>query len=79
MNLQSRKLSLIGYLVDIQDEKVIGDIESVLLESQKLSSQQNFKRFTGEELVIRAEEANKDYLAGRIATQEELESDSKNW
>ena len=79
MDLQSRKLSLIGYLVDIQDEKVIGDIESTIFESRKLSSQQSLKRLTEEELINRAEEANKDYLAGRIKSQDELETESKNW
>jgi hypothetical protein len=79
MDLQSRKLSLIGYLVDIQDEKVIGDIESTIFESRKLSNRQNLKRFTEEEMVNRAEEANKDYLAGRIKSQDELETESKNW
>ena len=79
MDLQSRKLSLIGYLVDIQDEKVLGDIESTIFESRKLSSQQSLKRFNEEELINRAEEANKDYLAGRIKSQDELETESKNW
>ena len=38
MDLQSRKLNLIGYLIDIEDEKVIGDIESAIFESRKHSS-----------------------------------------
>ena len=79
MDLQSRKLNLIGYLIDIQDENVISDIESTIVESRKKSNPQNLRIFSPEELVSRAEEANKDYIAGRIKTQEELESDAQGW
>jgi hypothetical protein len=79
MDLQSRKLNLIGYLVETQDEKVICELESAIFESRKLSCQHNLKKFTEEELVNRAEEANKDYLAGRIKTQDQLEEESKSW
>lgn len=79
MDLQSRKLNLIGYLIDIQDEKVFSEIESTILENTKQNMQQNLVRFTQEQLENRAEEANQDYLAGRTKTQDQLESESKSW
>ena len=79
MDLQSRKLNLIGYLIDIQDEKVFSEIESSILGNTKQNSQQNLVRFTQEQLENRAEEANQDYLAGRTKTQDQLESESKSW
>ena len=79
MDLQSRKLNLIGYLIDIQDEKVFSEIESSILENTKQNRQQNLVRFTQEQLENRAEEANQDYLAGRTKTQDHLESESKSW
>jgi len=79
MDLQSRKLNLIGYLVETQDEKIICELESTIFECRKLSRQQYLKQFTEDELVSRAEEANKDYLAGRINTQDQLEEESKSW
>ena len=79
MDLKSRKLNLIGYLIDVQDEKVISDIESTIIESRKHINHEHMVQFTSEELVSRAEEANRDYLAGRTITQEELESESKKW
>jgi hypothetical protein len=79
MDLQSRKLNLIGYLIDIQDEQIFCEIESQILGSKKQNNQQILKQFTQEELVNRAEEANKDYLAGRTKTQDQLESESKSW
>ena len=79
MDLQSRKLNLIGYLIDIQDEKVFSEIESTILENTKQNMQQNLVRFTQEQLENRAEEANQDYLAGRTKTQDQLESGSKSW
>ena len=79
MDLQSRKLNLIGYLIDIQDEKVFNEIESTILENTKQNRQQNLVQFTQEQLENRAEEANQDYLAGRTKTQDQLESESKGW
>jgi len=79
MDLQSRKLNLIGYLIDIQDEKVFSEIESAILENTKQNMQQNLVRFTQEQLENRAEEANQDYLAGRTKTQDQLDSESKSW
>lgn len=79
MDLQSRKLNLIGYLIDIQDEQVFSKIESQILGNREQNSQQNLKQFTQEELINRAEEANREYLAGKTKTQDQLEAESKGW
>lgn len=41
--------------------------------------QQNLVRLTHEQLEDRADEANRDYLAGRTKTQDQLESESNGW
>lgn len=83
MDLQSRKLNLIGYLMDIQDEQVFSRIESQILcnseQNSEQNSRQNLRQFTQEELVNRAQEATREYLAGKTKTQDQLESESKGW
>ena len=78
MDLQTRKLNLIGYLIELQDEKILSKIESQILGNGEQCSR-NFKQFTQEELLNRAEEATNDYRAGRIKTQDQLDIESKNW
>lgn len=77
MNLQTRKLNLIEYLIGLQDENTLGIIEETINKTKDLS--QTFKPFTQEELIKRAKKSNDDYLSGNFKTQEQLEIESKNW
>jgi hypothetical protein len=74
MNLQARKLSLIEYLISLKDEKLFKKIERSVLELKE-----EFPVFSEDELILRAEESNSDYLKGNYKTQEELEKESENW
>ncbi|MGJ8745099.1 hypothetical protein [Polaribacter sp.] len=74
MSLQARKLSIIEYLISLKDEKLFKKIENAVLELKE-----EFPVFTEDELILRAEESNSDYLKGNYKTQEELEKDSENW
>lgn len=73
MDLQTRKLNLIQYLIDLKDEKLFSKIESFITKDQDL------KPFTKDELMQRAEKSNQDYLAGKFISQEKLEIQSENW
>ena len=75
MNIQVRKLNAIEYIIALKDEKVLSKIESAIVESQK----REIKPFTQKQLIERAKQANKDYLAGRYKTQDQLETESENW
>lgn len=72
MDLQTRKLNAIEYLIGLEDEQILSRIESIISEPKR-------KKYTEEELIQRAEEANEDYKSGRYRSQEELEEDSKKW
>ena len=78
MDLQTRKLNLIAYLIGLQDEKVFKTIEDSIRKSLKLGGQ-TLKPFTQEDLIQRAEESNADYFAGNFKTQEQLENESNDW
>lgn len=80
MDLQTRKLKVIEYLIGLRDEKMFGQIESIIVEVQKLQrTQAGVKPFSVEQLVDRANKSTRDYLSGKYTTQEQLEKESDNW
>jgi hypothetical protein len=80
MDLQTRKLNIIKYLIGLQDEKVFSKIETTIIESQKTQeTQSDLKPFTQKQLLSRAKKSNKDYKAGKFITQTQLEKESESW
>ncbi len=80
MDLQSRKLKAIEYLIGLQDEKIFSKIETTIVEVQKQQTvNRNVKPLSAKQLVDRAKRSTEDYHAGRFKTQEQLEKESENW
>ena len=77
-DLQTRKLNAIGYLINLQDEKVFAKIEATI-DSIKAQKDSRLKPFTKKQLIDRAKQSNLDYSAGRLKSQEQIELDSENW
>jgi hypothetical protein len=78
MDLQTRKLNAIEYLINLQDEKIFKKIEATI-DNVKSQEKVKLKPFTKKQLIDRANLSNEDYLAGRFKTQDQLETESKNW
>ena len=78
MDLQTRKLNAIGYLINLQDEKMFSKIESTIIEIQKKDNRK-FKPFSQKQLIDRAKLSEKDYMSGSVKTQEQIEIESENW
>lgn len=78
MDLQTRKLNLITYLAQLQDEKFIKKIENYIL-SESAENTEEFKPFTVKELISRIETSEKDFKDGKFKTQEDLQKSSANW
>ncbi|MCD4773827.1 MAG: hypothetical protein K8R41_10645 [Bacteroidales bacterium] len=78
MDLQTRKLNLIEYLIRLQDENIFKIIEDTINKSVS-NTDQALKPFTQDELIERAIKSNADYLAGNFKTQEQLEIEAKKW
>lgn len=76
--LQLRKMSLIEYLLGIQDEKVFAKVESNIHKSIKSIKPSDIV-FTKDEITDRAEFSNKQIKKGHVLNQKELEAQSKNW
>lgn len=78
MDLQTRKLNLITYLAQLQDENFFAKIENYILGKAK-SEETEFKPFSVDELITRIEKSEDDFKNRRFKTQEELEKISANW
>jgi len=77
MDLQTRKLNLIAYLAQLQDEIFFEKIEKYIL--QKAENDVPLKPFTQEELINRINESESDYEKGKFKSQDDLEKISSNW
>jgi len=78
MDLQTRKLNLIQYLIGLQDEKILQRIEDSINKTLQTTNQP-LRQFTQQELTDRALKSNKDYHLGKFQDQEMLEKESNNW
>jgi len=78
MDLQTRKLNAIQYLINLRDEKILNEIEATIY-SAKTRKATKLIPFTGKQLVERAKRSNDDYLSGKFKTQDQLELESENW
>jgi hypothetical protein len=79
MDLQTRKLNVIEYLIGLQDESLFDRIESIIIKSRKKTEDKQFRQFTEDELIERAQQSNKNYLEGKFKSQEQLEKESESW
>ncbi|MGY5845993.1 hypothetical protein ACW6QP_01120 [Salegentibacter sp. HM20] len=70
MDLKSRKLKIIDYLIHLNDENVVKEIESILYNE---FDAEEFRKFSKEELIKRTQKSEKDIEAGRVISQEDVE------
>lgn len=79
MDIQTRKLNLISFLAQLQDESLVNKIENFLLGKNSEEIISDFKPLTEEELLIRIRKSEDDFQSGKFKTQEELEKISATW
>ena len=77
MDLQTRKLKVIEYLIGIQDDNMIQEMEGFIFKSN--IHDKNFQQLTEKDLLERAKKSNKQYSAKEFIDQTELEEESKSW
>lgn len=78
MDLQTRKLTVIEFLTQLQDEKLFNKIENLIF-GKNIKQEENFQKLSEQEIIKRAEKSNKDFKSGKIHSQEELELISSKW
>ena len=77
MDIASKKLSLIQWLLSLNDQEVINELDAI---RKKLSTRGNsVKQFSTEELFAKLERSAKDYENGKYLTVEKLEEEIKKW
>lgn len=79
MDIKTRKLNLISYLAQIQDESILSKIEKYILKNINNKTELSFKPFSVEELISRIEKSEQDFKDGKFITQDELEKLSEKW
>ena len=79
MDIQTRKYSLIEYLIELRDETILRKIESAVSSLTKNKIEKEFEPFTEEQLLDRAKKSNDDYIAGNYKAQDQIEKESANW
>lgn len=78
MDFQTRKLNLIAYLAQIQDESILKKIEGFILKKRE-NNQDDIKPFTLDEFIDRIEKSEQEFKEGKFKSQDELEKMSENW
>ncbi|MDO5510850.1 MAG: hypothetical protein Q4F57_09150 [Weeksellaceae bacterium] len=78
MDLQTRKLNLITYLAQLQDENFFEKIENYIFKKSKENNQE-FRPFSVDELISRIEKSEEHFRNGKFKTQEDVEKMSANW
>ncbi len=76
MNLQTHKLNLIAALLDVNDEKLLARVESILKSETR---QKEIVPMTMEEYNAEIDRALEDYHAGRFISQAEMEKKISGW
>lgn len=79
MDLETRKLNLITYLAQLQDESFFEKIENYIFKKLEKEDHSEFRPFTVEELINRVEKSEQDVKNGKFKSQEDLEKISANW
>ena len=81
MDIQSTKLELIQYLLNTKKESMLLKIKELILQDKEeiIGYSGNGEPLTIEMLNAKLERAEKDYQAGRLTTDEDLEREIENW
>lgn len=79
MDLKTRKLNLISYLAQVQDESILDKIESLISRKETKHKEMDPKPFTVTEFIDRIKKSEQDFTNGNYKTQADLEKISDNW
>ncbi len=79
MDLETRKLNLITYLAQLQDESFFEKIENYILKRFEKEDHSDFRPFTSDEFISRIKTSEQDFKSGNFKSQEDLEKSSANW
>jgi hypothetical protein len=79
MNIAAKKVEIIEWLVQLNDEQIISKVEKLKNQSIKEMYELRLKPMSANEYKLMLEEAEEDYKKGRIIDQRGLEKESETW
>ena len=79
MNSQSLKLSLIDWLIHLNDDKLIDEVQSIRKKDFVKNYESTLKPFTEEELLSRIAKSEDDFKNGRITSLENFIKEAGKW
>ncbi len=81
MDIQTTKLELIQYLLNTRKESLLLKMKELVLQDKEeiIGYTGKGEALTAELLNAKLDRAEKDYNAGRVTTDEDLEKEMENW
>lgn len=79
MNIEARKLSLVKEFVNIDNEKIIREIEELLNKRKIEAYEENLKPMSMARYKAEIEKAIEDEKSGRLIKAEDLKRQIKEW
>ncbi|MBI3189178.1 MAG: hypothetical protein HYZ33_00875 [Ignavibacteriales bacterium] len=79
MNIQTRKLNLIEWLLQVQDQTILEKIESLKQKAKVKAYESKLKPMSSVEFLARVQAAEDDIKQNRLMSQEDFCSESDNW
>ena len=78
MNVQTEKLKLIEWLINLQDIATLKQLEKLRNQSEIAAYEASLKPMTVEELIARSRASDEDIAAGRVYDFDEVMSEMAN-
>jgi len=78
MNIQATKLSLIEWLISLQDESLLEKLEQFRSKTKKTSSEK-IKPMSLDAFYSKIENSEKAFKNGKVISQDELRKEIKSW
>jgi len=79
MNIALKKVEIIEWLVQLQDESLLEKLENIKIQSIKASYEAKLKPMTSKAYKTLLEEAHEEYQQGKVTSQDALEKESEGW
>lgn len=79
MNIQAIKLSLIEWLIQVKDEKIINEMQSIREKEFVGKYKKSLKPFSEAEFTERVMASEEDIKYGRTTSLEDFVKESENW
>ena len=79
MNIQAKKINIIEWLLQVQDQSIIEKIEMLQKKARLKTYEDKLKPMSQAEFHVRIQSAEEDIKQGRLISHEDLEKESDNW